>query len=34
MDGLYGGNPELLIELENRNLTFVADIVVNTLVYA
>ena len=33
MDGFYGENPELLTELENRGLTFVADIAVNTLVY-
>jgi SRSO17 transposase len=33
MDGFYGENPKLLTELENRGLTFVADIAVNTLVY-
>jgi hypothetical protein len=27
IDGFYGGNPELLSELGNRGLTFVADIV-------
>jgi SRSO17 transposase len=33
MDGFYGENPALLNELENRNVTFVADIASNTLVY-
>jgi hypothetical protein len=33
MDGFYGGNPELLTELESRGLTFVADMAVDTLVY-
>jgi SRSO17 transposase len=33
MDGFYGRNPYLLTELENRSLTFVADIPVNTYVY-
>ena len=33
MDGFYGGNPELLTKLENRGLTFVADIPSNTQVY-
>ncbi|AKB51467.1 Mobile element protein [Methanosarcina barkeri str. Wiesmoor] len=33
MDGFYGENPELLTELENRGLTFVADVAVDTLVY-
>jgi SRSO17 transposase len=33
MDGFYGENPALLNELENRNITFVADIASNTQVY-
>ena len=33
MDGFYGENPELLTELENRGVTFVADIASNTQVY-
>lgn len=33
MDGFYGENPALLTELENRNITFVADIACNTQVY-
>lgn len=33
MDGFYGENPALLTELENRNITFVADIASNTQVY-
>ena len=33
MDGFYGRNSCLLTELENRGLTFVADIPVNTYVY-
>jgi len=33
MDGFYGRNPYLLSEIENRGLTFVADIPVNTHVY-
>jgi len=33
MDGFYGENPALLTELENRNITFVADIASNTHVY-
>lgn len=33
MDGFYGENPILLTELENRGLTFVADIPINTKVY-
>jgi len=33
MDGFYGENPELLTGLENRSLTFVSDIAVDTLVY-
>ena len=33
MDGFYGENPKLLSELENRNITFVADIASNTQVY-
>lgn len=33
MDGFYGENPTLLTELENRGITFVADIASNTQVY-
>jgi hypothetical protein len=33
MDGFYGENPALLTELENRGITFVADIASNTQVY-
>ncbi|AKB73668.1 Mobile element protein [Methanosarcina lacustris Z-7289] len=33
MDGFYGENPILLTELENRGLTFVADIAIDTKVY-
>jgi SRSO17 transposase len=33
MDGFYGENPELLTELENRGITFVADIATNSQVY-
>jgi SRSO17 transposase len=33
MDGFYGENPKLLTELENRGVTFVADIASNTQVY-
>ena len=33
MDGFYGENPALLSELENRRITFVADIPSNTQVY-
>jgi SRSO17 transposase len=33
MDGFYGKNSELLTKLENRGLTFVADIPSNTQVY-
>jgi len=33
MDGFYGENPALLNELENRGVTFVADIASNTQVY-
>ena len=33
MDGFYGENPILLSELENRGLTFVADIAIDTQVY-
>lgn len=33
MDGFYGENPALLTELENRSITFVADIASNTQVY-
>jgi hypothetical protein len=33
MDGFYGDNPTLLTELENRDITFVADIASNTQVY-
>jgi SRSO17 transposase len=33
MDGFYGENPKLLNELENRGVTFVADIASNTQVY-
>jgi SRSO17 transposase len=33
MDGFYGGSPELLTKLENRGLSFVADISSNTQVY-
>ena len=33
MDGFYGENPMLLTELENRGVTFVADIASNTQVY-
>lgn len=33
MDGFYGENPTLLNELENRGITFVADIASNTQVY-
>ncbi|WP_082090557.1 IS701 family transposase [Methanosarcina sp. MTP4] len=33
MDGFYGENPTLLTELENRSITFVADIASNTQVY-
>jgi SRSO17 transposase len=33
MDGFYGKNSELLTNLENRGLTFVADIPFNTQVY-
>jgi len=33
MDGFYGENPKLLTELENRGVTFVADIASNTHVY-
>jgi SRSO17 transposase len=33
MDGFYGENPKLLTELENRSVTFVADIASNTQVY-
>jgi SRSO17 transposase len=33
MDGFYGGSPELLTNLENRGLCFVADIPFNTQVY-
>ena len=33
MDGFYGKNPELFTEPESRDLTFVADIAVNTHVY-
>ena len=33
MDGFYGKNPALLTELENRSITFVADIASNTQVY-
>ena len=33
MDGFYGENPKLLTKLENRGVTFVADIASNTQVY-
>jgi SRSO17 transposase len=33
MDAFYGENPTLLTELENRDITFVADIASNTQVY-
>jgi hypothetical protein len=33
MDGFYRENPILLTELENRSLTFVADIAIDTKVY-
>lgn len=33
MDGFYGENPALLNELENRGVTFVADIASNTQIY-
>ncbi len=33
MDGFYGENPILLTELENRDLTYVADVAFDTKVY-
>jgi SRSO17 transposase len=33
MDGFYGENPTLLTELENRGLTYVADVAFDTQVY-
>jgi len=33
MDGFYGENPVLLTELENRGLTYVADVAFDTKVY-